>query len=144
MQVEAVVTRIDARQAIVKVVKTDGGCGRCDEPGGCRSAMLGEVLGPRCGEYAVDNVLAAAPGARVTLEVPDSAPLRAAVLAYLVPLLLMLCGAAVGQWLTGSDAWAAVGAMVALALSLGILRRGRAHHSMQSFQPRMVRVLPKR
>ncbi|MGC3964362.1 MAG: SoxR reducing system RseC family protein [Rhodocyclaceae bacterium] len=144
MQVEAMVTRADARLAIVRVVKTSGGCGRCDEPGGCRSAMLGEVLGPRCGEYAVDNVLAAVPGTRVTLEVPDGAPLRAAVLAYLVPLLLMLCGAALGQWLTASDAWAAAGAMAALALSLGILRRGRAHHSMRLLQPRMVRVLPER
>ncbi|HEX5125936.1 MAG TPA: SoxR reducing system RseC family protein [Rhodocyclaceae bacterium] len=141
MQVEAVITRVVGGLAYLRVVQSNGGCGRCDERGGCRSDTLGQMLGPRCREYAVDNVLHAAINARVIVDVADGAPLRAAVLAYLFPLLMMFAGAGLAQLLTHSDLIAFLGAVAGLFAALAILHIRRDRPGFVAMRPHLIKIL---
>lgn len=140
VRVEAVVTRVEGALAWVQAIREEGGCGRCHEPGGCRTGMLNDVLGARCQEYAVDNALAASVGARVWVEVPDGLPLRAAGWAYGLPLLGLLCGAALGQWL-GGELSAAGGAGFGLLLAWGLVGRQGRMAAQTGWRPRLVGIV---
>lgn len=142
MRVEAVVTRVEGPLAWVKVTAEGEGCGRCHEPGGCRTGMLNEVLGGRCREYAVANELAAVTGARVAVEVPDGLPLRAAGWAYGLPLLALLGGAALGSLLTAGDLGSVVGAAGGLLLAWLVVGRHGRQAARSAWKPRLVEILP--
>lgn len=141
MRVEAVVTKVEGEQAWVRVSRPEGGCGRCQEPGGCRSDMLAEVLGPRCNEYALDNALHAQAGARVGVEVPDGLPLRAAAWAYGLPLAGLLLGAALGRLAAGSDAASALGSLLGLVLAWLVVGRHGRLAARAAWRPRLVEIL---
>lgn len=140
MQVEGVVTRLDGVRAYVKVQRI-GGCGRCHEAGGCQSGSLADPLSKRCQEYAVDNPRGALPGARVAVEVPDGATLMAALLGYGVPVVGLLLGAAIGQYLAASDLGAVVGGSLGLFLAVVGIRGVRRSDAVRSAQPRIVDIL---
>lgn len=93
IEAPAEVLRVDGGSAWVRVSGNQGGCGRCDEPGGCRSPSLMRALGGRTAEFRVPNVIDARPGDRVHLRMAEGAPLRAALASYGLATLLMLAGA---------------------------------------------------
>ena len=135
MQVIAQVVRVESGQAFVKPT-ADGGCGRCHEQGGCRSDTLGQLFGPRCREYAVDNEIDAPLGAEVIVDVPDGVPLQAAMRAYALPTLGVLFGASGGAFLFGGDFAVLIGAVLGLLLASTTLRlRGAARRRIM---PRIV------
>lgn len=141
MRVEAVVMRVEGSLAWVKVSPDGAGCGRCHEPGGCRTEMLSDMLGARCREYAVDNGLHAGTGARVAIEVADGLPLRAAAWAYGLPLLALLVGAAVGRWLLATDVGSAVGAGLGMLLAWVAVGRHGRQAARGDWKPRLVEIL---
>lgn len=122
---KAVVLRVEGGSTLVKV-GGDGGCGRCNEAGGCGGDVLGKLFGGRCGSYRVETDQPLAPGAEIVVAVGPRAPLLAAALAYGIPLLGVLLGAAVGAQRSG-DAGAVLGAIVGLvsssAVSMWLTRR---------------------
>lgn len=140
VRVEAVVTRVEGTQAWVRVTGEEGGCGRCHEPGGCRTGMLNEVLGARCQEYAVLNGLAASAGSRVWVEVPDGLPLRAAGWAYGMPVLALLVGAAGGQ-LLGGELLSAAGAATGLLLAWWMIGRHGRQAAQAGWRPHLVEII---
>jgi sigma-E factor negative regulatory protein RseC len=122
---KAVVIRMEGDAAIVKV-NAEGGCGRCSESGGCGSDVLGQLFRPSCRAYAAKTDRQFDPGAEVAVSVQHRAPLFAAMLAYGLPLLGLLAGAATGASMF-ADAGGVVGALLGLsiagALALAIVRR---------------------
>lgn len=123
MQAEGVVVRLAGDCAYVSVQRAKG-CGRCHEAGGCG----GDFEVARCEEFVVDNLFGAKLGQRVTLEVPAGATLRAAALAYGIPLVLTLLGAALGAAYGGSELLTALMALAGLVLAFVLgygLRRSR-------------------
>lgn len=90
--------RLDGAVAIVAVEADNGGCGRCDEPGGCRSALLTQMFRqPNC-EFSVPNRIGARVGDRVLLRLPVGSLARWSLTIYLVPVFAVLVGAAVGSF----------------------------------------------
>lgn len=126
IEAKGVVTRAEAGRAWVRVSERATGCGRCDEPGGCRGADLayaGKV--PRA-VFRVPNPIGAAAGDEVRLRIDDGAPLRGALLGYGVGTLLLVGGAGAGTAFAGSgetDVFALVGAVVGLLASVALNRR---------------------
>lgn len=113
--IQAVVRSVDGDQALVEVEQ--GGCGRCHEKGGCGGQHLTQMFcsGPKT--YRVDNLVAASVGERVTVAIAAGSVRRTANLAYGVPLLSMLVGAALGTQI-GGDLGAVLGAGGGLVLSV--------------------------
>lgn len=117
--IQAVVRSVDGDQALVEVEQ--GGCGRCHEKGGCGGQHLTQMFcsGPKT--YRVDNLVAASVGERVTVTIAAGSVRRTANLAYGVPLLSMLVGAALGTQI-GGDLGAVLGAGGGLVLSVIYVR----------------------
>lgn len=145
MEAAGVVTRIEGDEAVVELQARAGGCGRCDEPGGCRSGLLSDPFRQQCREYRVENSLGVAPGERVLLRIEDGRAWRAALLAYLMPALLLIGGAAAGRALfqgLSPDAAAAAGGaagLLAALVALGLFQRRERRRGR--FRPHLARTL---
>ncbi len=128
----AVVERVEGGIAWVRPDPA-GGCGRCSEPGGCGSTRLsnslGDLFGTRSGVFPLANDIGALPGERVTITIPEGAPLRAALSSYGLGAACLLAGAGLGFWLWPGDAGAgggaAAGLCTAILLNRGLLRSRR-------------------
>lgn len=79
-------------------------------------------------------------GDNVIIAVPDNALTQASLLAYLIPLLCLIGGAALGQgW---SDLWAVVGAFTGLLVSAALLMfYSRSQKGNSIYQPRLLSVI---
>lgn len=118
-----IVTRIEGVCAMVEVVPVSSGCGRCHEAGGCGGDLLAQSLRPpKLNVYRVPNRVGAKVGDCVVVSVPEGAVLRAALLAYLIPALFLIVGAALGTAFAEDDRLALIGAGLGLMLGLLVLR----------------------
>lgn len=120
MEQEAIVARIEGDQAYVEVAGAGSGCGRCHEDGGCQSGVLGQIFrhGPR--QFRIANTIGAVPGEHVVIFAADGAMLRATLVAYLVPVALIIVGAFGGTAFVdaaSADAGALLGALLGLAMA---------------------------
>jgi len=115
-----VVRNVEGDQADVEVEQ--GGCGRCNEPGGCGGQSLTRMFasGPR--KFRVDNQFGASVGDRVTIAIAAGNVRRSANLAYGIPLLAMIAGAVIGTAVRG-DLGGMLGAACALFPALLYVRR---------------------
>lgn len=140
MRIEASVVRVEGDLAWVRA-GGQGGCGRCEEAGGCRSDVLGDVFGKRCREYSVENSQAAQPGQQVSIEVPDGIPLRAALLAYVMPLAFVFMFATL-SWTAGAAEWLViVASALGLVCSVLLLRALRGTAVLREMRPSMIGIL---
>lgn len=118
--VRGIVRAIEGDAALVEVEQ--GGCGRCHEEGGCGGQNLTQMFcsGPK--SYQVANTFGAALGERVLIAVPAGSVRRTANLAYGLPLLGIIGGAALGTALAG-DGGGVAGALLGGALVFAWVRR---------------------
>lgn len=126
MENRGIVTQVEGSYALVEVRPVSGGCGRCHEVGGCGSHLLNEALRPQSlSIYRLANDIGVKVGDVVMLEIAEGAVLRVALLAYLLPILLLIAGAAIGTALHDNDVndvYALSGAGLGLLSGLLILR----------------------
>ena len=120
IETPARITRVEGDSAWV-VSAAPASCGACAGRG-CGSSVFARVLHPDEPEYRVDNPIGAQAGEAVVVGLPDGALLGAAVSGYLVPLLVLLAGAALGQQFAG-ELGAVGGGLVGLLLAAIRLRR---------------------
>lgn len=127
--VVAVIRSISGAEAEVEVL--EGGCGRCQEPGGCGGQSLTQAL---CGRkrYRIGNALGAQVGQLVHLGIDEVQVRTAANRAYLLPLAGLLGGALLGSAFGTLPSVA--GAAVGVALAWFRLASARADVG----SPRMV------
>lgn len=121
MQASARVERAEKGRVWLKVSDAGQGCGRCDEPGGCRAMRITDAFGLPSREFSLPTDLPLAPGDQVLIEIADGAPLRAALASYGLAAVLVVLGAMLGKLLApaaGADAWAALGAAAGLGLAV--------------------------
>jgi sigma-E factor negative regulatory protein RseC len=122
IETPARVTRSDGAAAWV-VSEAPSSCGACGGKG-CGSSVFNRLWHPDNPEYQVINAIGAQPGEAVVIGLPDGALLHATWAAYLVPLLALFLGAALGQVLGGEPA-AALGGLTGLLLAGLWLKRPR-------------------
>jgi sigma-E factor negative regulatory protein RseC len=130
--VRAVVRAVNGDQAIVEV--EHGGCGRCHEKGGCGGQHLTQMFCSDPKIYCVDNFTNVSVGDHVTVAIAADSVRRTANLAYGVPLVVTLIGAAVGTQI-GGDLSAILGAGVGLVFS-GFYVRFRSRDYAGKFNER--------
>ncbi|NJD34954.1 MAG: SoxR reducing system RseC family protein [Betaproteobacteria bacterium] len=120
-QCEAVVVAVEGREVWVEVPGRAPICGSCKTADACQTGLLGLGTGPR--RYRLDNRIGARVGDHVQLTVADGTVWRASLLSYVLPLLLAIGGAVIGQFAAG-DAGAMTGTLLGLGCGLMLLRRG--------------------
>lgn len=133
IEARAQVLRVQGDQAWVRVSEQPGGCGRCDEPGGCRSVKISNVFRPARDEFRVPNSIGARPGDTVRICMNDGAPLRAALASYGLGAVLMVGGgAAAAMFGDGGDPAVLGGTLAGLLLAMlanRVLMRSRRWRS---------------
>ncbi len=142
----ALVVAIQQQQAQVEIVRQKP-CGICGQTRGCGISIWGKLFGHQTSSFAVENSIQAKVGDMVLLAVEDGAVLSSAMLAYGLPLLCLLLGAALGQqWLqvfANSDGNALLGALCAFALAyLWVKSRVHGLSHQSKYHARMIKILP--
>ena len=117
------VARVDDGFAYVEIGPRVAGCGRCHEAGGCGATWGADThKGKRV--YRVPNDIGVRIGDEVVLTMPDGALLRASLLAYFLPIVLVIVAAGIGS--TISEASAVGGAGIGLAVGMVLVRYGQS------------------
>lgn len=129
---DALVVEVSGDQVLVEVSGRAAACGNCSKPDGCQGGLTGLSTGPR--RYRMDNLTGARVGDRVQLTVAEGTLWRASLASYLLPILLAIAGAAVGQF-WAQDPGAVAGMLAGLGCGLVLLRRKemRARHEASPF-----------
>ena len=138
---EGVVIRRDASGTWVKTLRS-GACDSCSSKAACHSMGGGKEM-----EVAAVNTIGARVGDRVVIKM-DTAPfLKATFLVYLFPILLLVVGAAAGEWISRSSGidspWPAAllgFGSLAVGLLLMTIIAGRLAKK-DAYRPRISRVI---
>lgn len=125
LETRAIVIRLEGEDALVESTQ-GGGCGHCDSEKGCGSGKLSQLFSSQPRRFRVRNEAHAQPGAEVQISVAEGALLRSALLMYVLPLLLLLAGGALGGQLArdaaSADGYAALGGVLGLVLGFLLAR----------------------
>lgn len=119
-QCDAVVVAASGDEVWVEVPARAPICGSCRTEDACRSSLLGQGAGPR--RYRLENRIGANVGDHVQLTVAEGMVWRASLVSYVLPLVLAIGGAVIGQYGFG-DVGAVLGTLGGLGCGLGLLRR---------------------
>jgi sigma-E factor negative regulatory protein RseC len=122
MEERVQVVAVQGGHAVVRAASPAGGCGSCAMQGGCGVSALGKLLRRQGRTWKVANTVAAKVGDEITVAVPDAAVLAAAFVAYLLPLLCLLAGAAVAASTGTGDPLVALGAGLGLVAGIVLAR----------------------
>lgn len=143
METFARVRRLQGASAVVAVEADGGGCGRCSEPGGCRSGLLSQIFRSPVSEFSVPNDIDACTGDRVLVRLEAGGLARWSLTTYLLPVFAVLTGAAIGALAAGEaysrDVSAVGGALVGLVLAAWLIVFRLAPASVDN-RPRLVRI----
>ncbi len=133
------VVAVDGDRAWVQTIRTSA-CQSCSARAGCGQRALASVSGGRANQVLVANSSGARVGDEVVLGIDEQSLLRASLMVYGVPLLMMVAFCIAGyQWFGGSDLSAVIGALLGLAGGFWFVRGWQSGASEQ-YQPRMLRV----
>jgi positive regulator of sigma E activity len=140
-QCDAIVVAVTADQVWVEVPQRVSACGSCKSADGCQAGVPGLMAGPR--RYRLDAACEAQVGDYVSLRVAEGALWQASWASYLLPALLAIGGAAIGQSFAG-DILAVAGTLAGLGFGFALLRlnelRARRAQGLFSLQPKIKEV----
>lgn len=129
--------------------EVSGGCGRCHESGGCGGVSIAQPLCSTPKTLLVADDLGVQVGNKVLVAIPDALLSQGITRAYLIPLILLFFGSALGaillpnltplQWQLTPDIGAIAGAGIGLIAAWWQLQRNQQSRAMVA--PRIVRRL---
>lgn len=116
------VVSLDARQAWLEPMQT-GSCGSCASAALCGSKGIGSLTNRlEARRFAVEGIAGLRVGDTVEVAFGGRNLIKAAAIAYAIPLLSALVLAALVQARVGSDGWTMLGALSGLAGGFGLMQ----------------------
>jgi len=134
LETRAVIVQIEGQYAFVQASQANG-CEQCSGKG-CGAGKLSQLFCSKPRQFQVNNSINAGVGDEVIVSVAEGSVLRGISVVYLLPLLLLVMGAMLGNaWVEQPgqrDGYAAAGAIIGLAAGFVIakwisLRQNRNH-----------------
>jgi len=114
-------------------------CSQC-AGGGCTTAVVAKLFRIKRNRLELENHLGAVPGERVVIGIPDDLLIRAALSAYLLPLLVLVAGAALGAALGLGEGYQSLLALAGLAIGFVLMRRiTRDAPGQRRLRPQLLR-----
>lgn len=130
-------------EAWVQTIR-ESACQSCSARHGCGQKALAGMTSGQSRQIRVANTLNARPGDQVTVAIEESALLRASLLVYALPLVVMVVATALaGIVVPGRDGLAMVAALAGLGAGLG-LARWYSRRDAARWQPVMGQLIPAR
>lgn len=135
------VISVSGDEAWVQTLR-ESACQSCKARQGCGQKALAGLSSGQSRQIRVTNTLQARPGDRVTVAIEESALLKASLLVYAVPLLMMVVATALADMaLPGHDLVAMAAAVSGLAGGM-LLARWYSRSGRARWQPVMGRLVP--
>lgn len=135
-----VVVAIDNDQAWVQTIRKSA-CSSCEAKSGCGQGVLARISDGKANQVLVSNSLSLKVGDEVLIGIPEELLIKASVMVYLFPLLVMIVAASVTEkWLSAGDGWIALSGCIGLTLGFLIVKLYSSFHkSDPTFCPKMIR-----
>lgn len=141
LETRAIVVSTDGEYALVQPEQANG-CGHCNGKG-CGASKLSRLFCNKPHRFQVKNQIKATEGDEVIVSVVEGAVLRGIGLLYLIPLVMLLIGALLGnswsQQAGNEDGYAALGALCGLMIGFFIAKWSIARQAESHFQPYIAR-----
>ena len=140
----ATIVALDEKNIWVETHR-QGTCNACRANTTCGQGLVNRLLPGRVHYLRINRAAGLAGdiaiGDRVELSVPQGAVLRSSLLVYLLPLVLLISGALIGEWSWAGDPGAIVGGFVGLLAGFGLVRlHARLRCDDPTLQPRLSRL----
>jgi sigma-E factor negative regulatory protein RseC len=142
LETRAVIVQVKGQYALVRASHVNG-CAQCNGKG-CGAAKLSRLFCSKPRQFQVDNPINAGVGEEVVISVAEGAILRGIGLVYLLPLLLMVIGAMLGNaWVWQSagqhEGYATAGALFGLVAGFIAVKWISSGRAGSGFQPYIAR-----
>lgn len=130
-------------RALVRVDRSSA-CGSCKARAACGQGLAQSLSRTTKGhELEVQCSTPLRAGDQVVLAIDENQLVQGAFLVYLLPLLALVVGAVLGQWLQAGEGLSIVLGFAGFAAAFGWLALRNRHYAKQAcMQPKVVRVLP--
>ncbi|MBK1644017.1 Fis family transcriptional regulator [Thiocapsa imhoffii] len=115
-------------------------CGQCASAGACGTAVLGQLFGRQRERFRITGGSELTVGERIIIGIPDRVLVMASTVAYLLPLLMLIGGAALATVLGAGEGGTAGAGLVGLGLGIGFaawITGGRL--AREYYRPLLVR-----
>ncbi|WP_166251560.1 SoxR reducing system RseC family protein [Marinobacter salicampi] len=133
------IVALKGRQAWVQTIR-ESACQSCSARAACGQKVLASVSSGRANQVLVSNTVGAEVGDEVTLAIAETALLKASLLVYALPLLLLVIGALAGQMMfPGSEAPAIIGAVLGLGLGFWSAH-ALQHRQGADWRPKLLNI----
>lgn len=121
----AVVVKTENHQVWVES-RQSGACAGCRQKSSCSTSAIGSAVGKKA--VAVDSPINLHVGDEVIVAIDESMVLKASLLLYLLPLMVMFASAGMTHWLLSDtnvhiELWTAGSALLGLSLSMRLISR---------------------
>jgi len=117
IETEAVIVKTEHNVAFVETQRQSG-CGHCDPQKGCATSTLSKFFGRKPTFFKALNPGNALAGDVVVIGVADGAVLKSALAIYLMPLIFILAGAGLGNFLATSESTQDFNALMGAGLGM--------------------------
>lgn len=137
----AVILASQGQQATLELERHTA-CGLCGKKRGCGNETWGKLLGHHRHTFTAQNPINAQVGDSVVIGIEEGAVLNTAFFLYIVPLLAMLIGAGLAEYVFDNEFYVMVGAVVGLLVGFMwvkgyLMGTGKAYS--QKFQATILR-----
>ena len=126
---QAVVVSVDKGFVLVETSST-AGCGSCKSAASCGAGLASSLFGRRDRALHIRNTVDARTGDTVTIGLNRLALIIASLMIYVLPLLMLIAGAIIGEWLATAlaynkliDIFSIIGGLAFAALAFILSRR---------------------
>ncbi|MCG6896892.1 MAG: SoxR reducing system RseC family protein [Thiocapsa sp.] len=139
IETPATVVELGVGCAWVETVRQTA-CGHCESAGSCGTSVLAKLFGGSRSRLQIADTQGLCVGERIVIGIPDATLVRASLVAYLVPLVVLVACAALATALGANEETVALGGLTGLGIGLwlsGRLTGGRSTRAR--YRPVLVR-----
>ena len=136
---QGVIEKIENQKAFVRIQKTSA-CDHCKSRGSCDVSKRDMIV-------EVDNIIQAKVGDVIELSMPEGAVMKLSILVYLLPILALLIGAFIGDYLAQiflinrSLTALLSGGILMMAVFYALKKMERLKKFKDAYQPRLTRII---
>ncbi len=121
--------------------ETRSSCSHCSSSSTCGTSVLAKLFSVKRNQLQLDNSLGAKTGEQVVIGMPDDLLVRAAIWAYLLPLLAMVLVTIIASAAGAGDELQSLFGLCGLVTGFILVRRQtNGTTSQQNFKPRLLRM----
>lgn len=136
-----VVVAIDSNRAWVQTIRKSA-CASCEAKSGCGQGVLARISDGKANQVLVNNSLNLKVGEEVLIGIPEDLLIKASLVVYLLPLVVMIIAASViEKWIAPGDGWVAFAGLIGLVFGFLMVKLySHFNKNDQRFCPKMIRA----